>query len=152
MKHAIGILAALLLVTAPASANSPVEEGREMIQAARDEIIRTELNLSADEDAAFWPVYEDYRADTAEIMDRYTDFISDYVQRYDSGDISDAYADELIETFFRIKRERLDVQERYVPKFKKVLPAVKVAQFYQLENKINAEIDAQLAISVPLIE
>lgn len=129
-----------------------VAEGRAMVQAARDEIIRTELRLSDDEGAAFWPVYEDYSAEKAEVMDRYTDLIADYIQRYDRGDISMDYADELIRSFFAIKRELLDIQESYVPKFRKILPAVKVAQFYQLENKINAEIDAQLAISVPLIE
>jgi hypothetical protein len=39
-----------------------------------------------------------------------------------------------------------------LPTFKKSLPALKVARFYQLENKIEAEIDAQLALAVPLIE
>lgn len=132
--------------------NNDVAEGRAMVQAARDEIIRTELSLSDDEGAVFWPIYEDYSAKKAEVMDRYTDFIADYIQHYDRGDISTDYADELIKSFFVIKREILDIQESYVPKFRKILPAVKVAQFYQLENKINAEIDAQLAVSVPLIE
>jgi hypothetical protein len=31
------------------------------------------------------------------------------------------------------------------------LPALKVAQLYQLENKLNAEVDIQLAMAIPLI-
>jgi hypothetical protein len=34
----------------------------------------------------------------------------------------------------------------------KISSLSKVAQFFQLENKINAEIDAQLAIAIPLID
>jgi len=129
-----------------------VAEGRAMVQAARDDIVRTELNLNEEETAAFWPVYEEYTAARTDIMNRYTDMISEYIRRYDSGDLSDEYAGQLIDRFFAIKRERLDLREAYLPKFKAVLPVLKVAQFYQLENKIDAEIDVQLAISVPLIE
>jgi len=57
-----------------------------------------------------------------------------------------------METFFGIKQELLDIKKNYLPKFKGVLPALKVARFYQLENKIEAEIDSQLALAVPLIE
>ena len=34
----------------------------------------------------------------------------------------------------------------------KVPPELKVARFYQLENKMDAELDAQLALFVPLVE
>ncbi len=34
----------------------------------------------------------------------------------------------------------------------KILPSLKVAHFYQLENKMNAEIDASLALVVPLMD
>lgn len=85
-------------------------------------------------------------------MDRYTAMITEYMGRYDRGDLSDEYASDLMETFFSIKRDLLDVKMKYLPTFKKSLPALKVARFYQLENKIEAEIDAQLALAVPLIE
>jgi len=129
-----------------------VAQGRAMVQAGVDEIIREELALTADEAELFWPTYAAYRVETRALMDRYTAMITEYMRRYDSGDLSDEYASELMGTFFGIKQELLDVKLDYLPKFKKVLPALKVARFYQLENKIEAEIDAQLALAVPLIE
>ena len=36
--------------------------------------------------------------------------------------------------------------------FPSVLPVQEVARFYQLENKMDAEVDAQLALAVPLLE
>lgn len=129
-----------------------VEQGRAMIRAGRAELIRQELQLTEDEAAAFWPVYEAYRAKSDAVMDRYTSMLTDYLRRYDEGNLSDEYADELIATFFGIKRDLLDVQEAYLEQFRSVLPGLKVARFFQLENKTNAEIDAQLALVVPLVD
>ena len=133
-------------------ANEEIAEGRAMVRAGVDEIIREELALTAEEAELFWPTYAAYRSETRALMDRYTAMITEYMGRYDRGDLSDEYASELMETFFSIKRDLLDVKMKYLPKFKKSLPALKVARFYQLENKIEAEIDAQLALAVPLIE
>ena len=36
-------------------------------------------------------------------------------------------------------------------KFAKVVPTKKAAQFFQIENQINAALDLQLAASLPLI-
>lgn len=133
-------------------ADDEVAQGRAMVQAGREQIIRDELPLSDEEAAAFWPIHAEYQAEMAAIMDRYTAMLTEFVGRYDAGDFSDKYADQLLNEFFGIKREVLDVQVSYVPKFKAVVPSLKVAQFFQLENKISAEIDSRLAIAIPLID
>ena len=133
-------------------AEEEIAQGRAMVRAGFDEIIREELALTAEEGELFWPAYAAYRSETRALMDRYTAMITEYMGRYDSGDLSDEYASDLMETFLGIKQELLDIKRNYLPKFKEVLPALKVARFYQLENKIEAEIDVQLASVVPLIE
>lgn len=149
-------IAALLLVLPTTGlgqqANDEVAEGRAMVQAGREELIRSELRLTDEEEAAFWPIFEDYQAKSSAIMDRYTVLLTDFVDRYERGDMNDAYASDLLDEYFRIKQALLVAQLNYVPKFKAVLPALKVAQFFQLENKIRAEIDSQLAIVIPLID
>ena len=129
-----------------------VERGREMMREARLQIVREELHLTDEEAAGFWPLYTRYRRDIDAIQDKYADMIAEYVKRYDSAKLSDQYATELMDNFFSIKRGLLDVQEKYLPEFREVLSAMKVARLCQLENKINAEIDAQLAVVVPLID
>ena len=129
-----------------------VAEGRALVQAGSEEIIRSELRLTDEEAAAFWPVYQAYKAETVAVGDRYTAMLTGYVDRYNRGDLSNEYAADLLDVFFGVKRDILDLQTDYLPKFMEAIPALKVAQFYQLENKIRAEIDAQLAVVVPLIE
>ena len=153
MRQLTGLLALLLFsLSMAASANDERADGRAMIQAERQAMIRSELHMTDAEATEFWPVYESYRAKHDEIMRRYGDLIREYVRRYDDADLSDEYADEMIETYFGIKEELLQVQQQFLPKFRGALPALKVARFFQLENRFNTEIDAQLATVVPLVD
>jgi hypothetical protein len=153
MKKSISVLAFILFVVATmASANDGVADGQAMIQNERERIVRSEMHLTDEEDAAFWPLYAEYRKEHSQIMERYGNLIAEYVRRYDDADLSNEYADEMIATYFEVKNGLLKNQQDYLPKFRAILPAMKVARFYQLENKINVEIDAQLAIVVPLVD
>ena len=135
-----------------AAEKGEVQKGREMIREARVEIVRAELHLTDAEAAVFWPIYATYREETDAIQDRYAAMIAEYIRRYDDAELSNEYADELIKTFLSIKYELLDVQKKYLPEFQAVLPSLKVARLFQLENKLNAEIDAQMALVVPLVD
>jgi len=50
-----------------------------------------------------------------------------------------------------IEQDRAKTMESYLPKFSKVLPSIKVARYYQLENKIRAAVQYQLTKDIPLI-
>ena len=129
-----------------------VEQGREMIREGRIELVRSELHFTDAEADDFWPLYTRYREETDAVQDRYAAMIKEYLRRYDDADLTNEYADGLIDTFLAIKYELLDVQKKYLPEFRAVIPALKVARLFQLENKLNAEIDAQLALVVPLVD
>lgn len=147
-------LAALVLLSLSTvgSANDELADGRAMIQAERQNMVRSELHMTAKEAEEFWPVYSAYREKYDGVMRRYGEMIAEYLRRYDDADLSDEYANELLDTYFGIQEELLQVQQEFLPEFRAVLPALKVARFYQLENKFNAEINAQLALVVPLVD
>jgi hypothetical protein len=44
------------------------------------------------------------------------------------------------------------LRSAYLPKFRKVLPEVKVARYYQIENKIQAALVYELAAQIPLMK
>jgi hypothetical protein len=134
------------------SEQSQIEQGREMIRQGRLDMVRSELVLTKKQAADFWPIYSAYRAETDAIQDRYAAMVAEYLRRYSDANLTEEYGDELIATFFGIKQELLDVQSKFLPEFRNVLPALKVARLFQLENKINAEIDAQMAPMIPLVD
>jgi hypothetical protein len=129
-----------------------VAEARELLQAGRREIIAEELRLTDAEAESFWPVYDKYQADMMVVRDRYVEIIGGYLARYEAGDLSDKYAKDLLDDWLDYKADKLKVTKQYVRKFGRVLSMRKVVRFYQLENKMDAEIDAELAVFVPLMD
>ncbi len=162
MQHLIGLFALILVVSSGSSfgqesategpKSDAVTSGRALIREHREKIIHSELHFTEKEAKEFWPVYETYRQKNNVIMDRYANLIAEYMRRYDDADLSNEYADQMIDTYFEIQNDLLQLQEKFLPEFRAILPALKVARFYQLENKINADIDAQLALIVPLVD
>lgn len=145
--------------TAPAAPTTPAEVApgdilseialtRSAIQARRQAIVTAAMDLTAAEAAAFWPLYRDYRTDMAKVDDRLVDLIIVYAGNYDS--LSDEMAGKLLGDYMDIERARLDVKGRYVPRFQSVLPARKVARFFQVDNKLDKKIQGELAAEIPL--
>ncbi len=132
--------------------NQELANARALLQVGRADIIREDLHISEDEFTGFWPVYDNYRKEILAVRDRQTEMIAEFVRRNREGDLTDAYAEDLIKDYFEIKGDLLKVHESFLERFRQVLPALKVVRFYQLENKMDAEIDAQLALFIPLAE
>ncbi len=59
---------------------------------------------------------------------------------------------KLIEEFVSIEQAEADLKATFAPKLNKVLPAIKVARYLQIENKIRAIINFDIAAQVPLIQ
>ena len=127
-------------------------EARALLQMGREDIIRDEIRFSEEEAAAFWPAYEAYREDVMLIRNRQADLVIAYLSAHRNGAVSEEQAEELIDEGLAIKSDVLNVQKKHLQRFREVLPAWKAARFYQLENKLDAELDVQLARFVPLMD
>jgi len=127
-------------------------EARAALAYERQKVVREDLLLTESEATLFWPVYAEYQKEMTAVRDRQTELITGYLQAYDSAELSDSYADTLLKNYMSIESDVLKVRQRFLPRFKKVLPSLKVARFYQIENKIDAEIDVNLADMIPLVE
>ena len=64
--------------------------------------------------------------------------------------LTDGVADTLLTECVSIEKERARLKAKYLPKFKQVLPPRKGARFYQIENKLDIALLAQVAQGVPL--
>jgi hypothetical protein len=51
-----------------------------------------------------------------------------------------------------LEAQHVAILKSYVPRFGKVLPAKKVARLYQVENKIRALVNYELARQIPLVK
>jgi len=133
---------------APANLDEYMKLARTGIQQEKSQIIGAALELDATEAAAFWPVYKKYEGELAAIGDKRYAGIKDYAASY--GKLTDAKATELVDGALGLEEQRLALIKRYLGEFRKVLPAVKAARWYQTEMALNKIVDLRLAAEVPL--
>lgn len=125
---------------------------RELIAMGREEAINEEMSFTPEQEKAFWPLYKEYRAELAAVQDRQMAMVVDYMGNYFDYNLTDADAERIIKDYFSIQKEILRIRENHVRKFRKFLSAASVMRLYQLENKIEAEVNLALAQTVPLME
>jgi len=129
-----------------------MRQARALLNAGREDIVREEMRLSDDEAAAFWPVYARYQAALQRVRDRYAELLSNYLDAYRAGTVSEEMANQVIDDNLQIQVDILNIKKEYLTDFREALPARKAARFYQLENKMELGLESQLSIIVPLID
>ena len=152
---ALAVAAAItVLVVSPAvSQDKPTDNMqilRDKIKADKKLLVAANMELSEAEAKGFWPVYEKYQDELFLLRGRTVKLIKDYTDAYEkmSNDKAKALLDELM----KIDSLGLKLRQAYLPKFRQVLPEVKVVRYYQIENKINAALNYELATNIPLMK
>lgn len=129
-----------------------VELVRNDIRGEKDVIIDENMDFTQDEAAGFWPVQREYNDDLEKLLDQRYDVVREYLTKYSDKSMTDSDATRLAEKMFDIEEKRTALKRKYFKKFCKVVPAVKAARFFQIENQLNAAIDLRVAASLPLIK
>jgi hypothetical protein len=66
--------------------------------------------------------------------------------------MTNGQATQLAKEAFDLEAQRTDLKRDYFEKFSKVIPPLKAARFFQIENQLNMVVDLQIASSLPLIK
>jgi len=123
---------------------------RDKVAADKKLFIATNMGLTESEAKAFWPVYESYQGELAQVEARAGRLLEEYAKNYRA--MSDEVAKKLLDEFLLIEADRLKLRQAYLPRFRKALPDTKVGRYYQLENKIHAVVSYDLARVIPLVK
>jgi len=151
---AASLVACSLGLRTPAFAqNAPIAQTQKQLdiaaaRAQRKATVGANMNLTPDEASKFWPVYDAYEGKMDRIEDRHVRELKDFAAKYDS--LTDTDAAKKLDEVMAIAQARLDVQKSFVPKFRDAIPQVKVTRFFQIDNKIQALIQCDIAQLVPL--
>jgi hypothetical protein len=124
---------------------------KEKIKADKKFIVGQNMELTESEAKGFWPVYDAYQKDMGVIDKRVSDLIKSYAEAWNAKSMNNEKAKKLTADMITIREDDVKLMKSYVPKFSKVLPAIKVARYLQIENKIRAIISYEMAAGVPLI-
>lgn len=145
----LGLFVTLSSTQATDEVTEQIELSRWALQEEKRELMARNMELTGLEAEAFWPVYNAYQMALRKVNDRTIKLIKDYAQ--DWQNLSAQRARALLDEFLRIENAKLKLKRTYVRKFRKVLPPQKVARYFQLENKWDATIHAEVARHIPLM-
>lgn len=130
--------------------NDYLEIAREVLKTEKKAVIAEVMQLTDEESKPFWNLYNEYQGNLHLVQNKRIDIIQDYAENFEN--LTDEKADQLWQGSMTYTQEILKLKKQYYKKFKKILPAGKAARFFQAENKIEAMINANLALEIPLIE
>ena len=156
-RTTIGITALLVGLAVPAvpclaqgtgNVHDQIELTRAEVRANRQDIVRRLMDLTEEQSQAFWPVYRSYQEETAKLGDQRVVLIETYLKN--AATLTDEQAKELLDQSFKLREKQLALQKKYVGKFQKVIPGVKVARLYQIESVLDAVINANLHAELPM--
>lgn len=117
------------------------------MQADRTTLITTGMNFNDKDGAAFWPIYKQYQYERSKVDDDRVAVIKEYTQKYST--LTDAEAKAMADKTLDCDSRLAELKKKYYRKFSKVLPALTVAKFFQLERRVDLMMDMQVEASLP---
>lgn len=127
-----------------------IELARSDLKTQKTLIIAQNIQFTDAEAAEFWPLHREYTVQLNKLLDQRLVLLREYATNYQN--LTDEQATRLAKKIFDWEEQRVDLKRTWFKKFCQVVPAKKAAQFFQIENQINAALDLRLAASLPLIK
>jgi hypothetical protein len=155
LKRNVG-LAALLgawlaagAITNAQNSRDAVETLKATLRADRQTVIAGEMKLTPQESDVFWPLYRSYRGETEKVTDKIAELVLEYADVYPN--VPEEKANEMLQKYAKIEQELLSIKLKYLKKMRKALPATKVFQFAQLDNRFDLATRVGIASALPLL-
>lgn len=131
--------------------NKEIALAKKIISKQRNEVVLANMEMSVYEEKKFLGVYNAYRDEMKPIFDKKTKLIVDYADTYVKGNLTDKQALEFVKTFLDLKSKKTALRIKYVEILSEEISPKHIARFIQLENKLDAVLNYELARGVPLV-
>lgn len=125
---------------------------RDKIKADKKLVVAANMALTDAEAKKFWPIYDGYQKTLAGLNKRLAKVIVEYAEADEKGAVTDALAKKLIDEAIKIDQDIAKARASVAKKLSPVLPGRKLARYMQIESKIRAAINYELAAGIPLIQ
>lgn len=138
MKRIIAIATLALIISNIAGAQNEKKDvsWKERVEAEKIAYLTAEMDLTADEAQAFWPVYNKVKKVRDEVNEAMWDSFRALKDAMNT-DASDKEIEKLLEEYLAASQMASTISAQYVKDYEKVLPARKVAKYYLVEEKFR---------------
>lgn len=142
----------LPVVAAQKPTDSDMQILLEKVKADKKLLVAANMKLSDAEAKKFWPVYDAYQVELGKLNKRIMTLIKAYAADYNNNSLTDEKSKKMVAEMISIDEAEAAMKKSFAPKLYKAIPAIKVARYLQIENKIRAALRYELASAVPLVK
>jgi len=130
MKTYLLTLMMLMMVSAAFGQQGRGQMVQERVEAQRVAFITQRLELTPEESAKFWPLYNEYR-------DKQQQLRRNSRSDRSPDNLTDAEAEKVIADHFAMEENILDLKRQYYQKLKTAIPPSKIARLVPAEMEFN---------------
>ena len=155
----VGLIFVLTLANSPAFAQRETSTGisvekdiellRRDLRSEKKKIIAMNVPLTDTEATKFWVVYDQYAGEMTKNYDEFYSLIKEYAANQKT--LNDAQALSMIKQWTDIQIKLAQTRQKYIPLVEKAIPGKKAALFFQIDRRLYALMDIQIASEVPLV-
>ena len=122
---------------------------RRDLRAEKKQLIALNVSFTEAEATKFWPVYDQYVAEMAKHNDEFYALIKEYAANQKT--LTDEQAISILSRWADIQVKQAQTRQKYIPIIEKVIPGRKAALFFQIDRRLYALMDLQVASQIPLL-
>src|SRR5215469_10737845 len=130
--------------------DAEVDLMRKDLRDQKKQIVAQNLPLTPDEATKFWPVYDQYTAETIKVNDQRYALVKEYALAYNN--LTDEQASSYIKRWIGVDDAATQLRLKYIPMFENVIPEKKVAMFFQIDRRVGLLTEIQISGQLPLVE
>jgi Spy/CpxP family protein refolding chaperone len=135
-------------VASPQTVKDSLEAGRQATESQRRILVSGALPLTDGEANAFWPLFDAYEKERRPLDEQANKVLADFLAG--AATLTDEQAKALVEQELNLEEARLKVRRAYFGRMVRAIPGRKVARFFQIDNKLDTAVRADIARQVPL--
>jgi len=126
-----------------------IKVARSALSADRKATVAKTMQFTEPEGKAFWPLYEQYRAEMDKQGDALLKVIKEYAQLYPN--VPDERAKVMLKELGDLQKQRVETRNSHLKKIEKVISPAKTLRFAQVESRLDLALQLEVAANIPLV-
>lgn len=145
----VGFAVAVVVPMLADAADEPSTDlSRAVIQADRKNIVEAVVQPSPQQSEEFWQTYWEYRGQMSKVGDELVAMIETFSDA--EASLTDQQAEEMIDKRLDLEKRTAEIRAKYTKKMRDVLIPKQVVRWLQIESKMDAVINYEIAKAIPL--
>jgi hypothetical protein len=146
----ITLLSGIATTAVAQQENDVIELIKTQVGTQRQALVAENLQLTEDESSAFWPVYRSFHSERDALVDTRIKLLMEFRDNFDG--LSEEQAKKLLDDYIALEDDMQKLRKKWLKNFRAVLSEKTTLRYFQIENKLDAIIDFDLAQMVPLAQ